>query len=461
MAFLRTLCVALALGPLVIAAPSVAQEPESNVDAEEIEASVPHEAADAADSDELAGPPPPSSLEGEEALGPRGVEQAAPEMGEKECFATDDGRLCLTRDEGADASYHSCVPLLSQPDRSGEARGCFEAVVRDAPGTAAAFRAQVALEILDEQERLVVVEEEPWIKPGRLELSAATGLFGVWNGIGLGIVGGISFPDLHESVLILGTGGAGVGLGIAGAVGGYWLAEAMDLSEGDAKLVASSLVWGTYYGGTLVPVVLDLTRFDTDGDARAGILTVIATGWVGGATGVALTRIAELDSAEVSMVNTGGWIGAIIGVLTLPNLDAWHVDSPTAMGLANTAAGTVGLAAGFGLSQMLEMTWGETLILDLGAVLGGVTTGAVVFAVQSFDIRFEARTQQAIITGALAGGLVAGWLGTAAGVALWRNVRGEPVFVWEGQPVELMPAPIVMLDSEGEMLSGFGLIGAW
>ena len=98
-----------------------------------------------------------------------------------------------------------------------------------------------------------------------------------------------------------------------------------------------------------------------------------------GGSALGLSYISDMDSAQISQMNTGGWVGAFVGVLTIPNLFAWDIESPTVHGLTNMTFGTLGLLGGIGISKMKATgkVYDLKSIDDFPGVYGRARTGAV------------------------------------------------------------------------------------
>ena len=351
----------------------------------------------------------------------------------------------------AETEYAGCLSLVER-GAEGDARACLERLIEERRGTTAALKATGSLRVL----RLRAPSAPTpgfEIPAGRLELSSVAGLFGVWNGIAGGIIVALHAPELPPAVTILGTGALAVGLGVAYGIGGYYLADALDLGEGDSRLVASSLVWGSTFGIALIPA---LTAIGISGPLGVSlpIATVVLGGFAGGASALAISQFAELTSAEVSLVNTGGWVGALLGLLALPNLGAFNVSAPAAYSATYISIAAAGLGIGALASQMLDVTWGETLLFDLGAVLGTVAAGTLVFSLNASGLfaGLPGTVAVPLTTGSIAAGTLFGLTATGVGLALFR---GPERLVWKlaDLDVELVPgSPSFVLDQSGELV---------
>lgn len=349
----------------------------------------------------------------------------------------DGGDTYLRMRLDANHAYQQCEQkvALGQSD----AAACLQKVVDMAPDSTAAFRAKASLRLLEIQKIAgVVTEQKPAtgalssIKPGRLEVAGVSGLFGIWNGIALGVVYQASFPQTPAQNTVLTTALLSTGLGVGLGFAGYNIAENLNLDEGASRLLSSNLVWGTIYGIEMVPMILNAVSGSNNGalSTQLSIGTVVLGGYVGAATSLLFSSNVKTDTAQVSLYNTGGLFGLWTGALLLPNLfvnDSQDINVNT---LAFVAANTAGLAAGALAAQKLHFNWGETLIMDGGAVIGGLLGGAVSFLLGTSGVinGLDPRASTAMVTAIPWLGSVGGMVGSAALLATWREQRGEPVW---------------------------------
>lgn len=389
--------------------------------------------AGAADEVERA---PTNETATDEALAPAGEDSSV--VGEPDdvppmAFPAD--QTPLLQDARAQEAWVRCVRYAQDGDE--RVRACLEALQREHPDTPFAWRAQGALAVLTSPTQRLSKSSGWQIPPGRLELSSVAGLFGIWSGIAIGVsVTAHGFSEGLDTA-ILGTGALAIGLGTGLGFGGYHLAESLDLGEGDSRWVASSLVWGTTLGIAAVPPILQ-NNLQGGAEVSLPLMTIVGGGLLGGTLALTTTQFHRFNSAEVSLINTGGWVGALFGLLTLPSLDAWNVNGTIYGSLAYISATSLGLTTGYLFSQVLDMSWGETLLLDLGAVLGLVSGGTVVFTLTAAGA-LEA------LPGEIAVPLVCAGLGvsTLSGLALTGLAiamsRGGERPVWKMSGWELRP----------------------
>ena len=369
----------------------------------------------------------------------------------------------FTRDQQADAALHACLQLAQTPGTPAAVRACFADVATSFADTLAATRAAASVTLLDAQAIAASVGAAPsdgpppLLAPGRIELVGVSGIFGVWNAIAGGIVVGLQLPNANGGVLFLGTSAAALGLGVGAGVGGYFLGEALSLSEGDARVTASGLLWGTNLGialqGALMP-----TLFPLGGNTSTSLSlgTVVAGGWTVGLLGLASTRFAHLDGPQVSLLNSGGIMGSFLGGMVLVNLATRNVQGNWPYALTYMGGNVAGLAAGYALGRVLDLSWGETLIGDLGMVLGGVVTStATAGTLLLIGGNADGVVVGTIITSAASMGVVGGY---AAGLAVVSALRGAKKAVWRTalDGVVLEPAALAVFDRRGLALPAAG-----
>lgn len=353
----------------------------------------------------------------------------------------------------AELAFAACLATARPEADDTRLRDCLETLRGAYPATPAAWRAEGALAAL----RALRPEPEPEggafsFPPGRLELSSTAGLFGIWNGITAGIITAIHLPSLSPTIAILGTGALSLGLGVAFGVGGYTLAERFDLSEGDSRLITAGLLWGTVMGIAATPILAERNlpeRFNVS----VPLLGVVMGGYLGGAASLLVGTRADITPAQVSLLNTGGWVGALFGLLMIPNLEAYRVQQATPYALTFLSAQALGLGAGALASRWLDASWGETLLLDLGGVLGLVASGTLMFTLNAAGAFVSApgTLLLPLTTGSLMAGTLGG-IGVAAAAVSGRRGSERPFFRGLralGGPGTLEPtlaAPSVVLD---------------
>lgn len=335
----------------------------------------------------------------------------------------------------SEAAWQKCVALFEQPNAI--ANTCLESLRRDHPNTAAAYRAEGALAFIASNPSSMSQAESWQIPAGRLELSSTAGLFGIWSGIAIG-----SSVSAHlrpnATLAILGTGALAIGLGTGLGFGGYHLAESLDLEEGDSRWIASSLVWGTVLGIAAIPPILE-NNIQGGAEVSLPLMTIVSGGLMGGALSLAATRFHRFSSAEVSMLNTGGWVGVLFGFLTLPTLETWNINGALYGSLSFIGATSLGLTSGFLLSQVIDLNWGETLLLDLGGVLGLVTGGTLLFALTASGALESLPGEIAVplVSAGLGLSTLGGLALTALSISMSRSAERP---IWKSSGLEVRPS---------------------
>lgn len=301
------------------------------------------------------------------------------------------------------------------------------------------------------------------ILPGRLGTGLALGLLGVFTGISGGAIVS-SVPLAHggsPQLWIGGIGASAVTLGVAGGVGGYLLAEHLEFDEADARLIGSSLFWGAAMGGyvgfgTADAIPNGISRYNV----AAGVGVPLGTTWVAGIAGAAVASQLELTTGKVALLNSGGMIGWLWGQTI-----AMHLKYPTEpntggpdileLAFAQSLPMPAGLLVGGLLAGVLDLTWGEALLCDLGGVLGLVAGGAVTMATFT---GWGPNLEWA------AAGASAGWGFSLVGMTLWRAARGADVApsgsggAQAGAWRLTLPA---LLDREGRPVTALGVQGVF
>jgi len=404
----------------------------------------------------------------DETAPPPADDESAVDTGDEQPAARDlePVRVELIVDPEADLLHASCVRLLAE-GQDEKARACFDTVKTTAAQSTAALRADAGLSVLDAKTTAVVDDKGAFMKPGRLELASLIGAYGVWTGVSAGILVGTNSEQygwgVEPSWLIFGTGVSAVGMGLLYATGGYFMADAMDINQGNAWSTTAGLFWGTTWG--IATVFIEMEQFEPNPNwsDESIVFTLLGAGTIGGLSGFGLSLLIEPEIEEVSMMNTGGWVGGFTGILLGMNLGVWSESQDIALlvGGSFMAGNAAGLLLGAGAAHLFDLTWGETLLGDLGAVLGIVGAGSIAFAVVLADPAegvyhsvFGPRAdygKASITTVSIAavGGAGAGVALTSVGLGLWHHMNDKRLFHPEALPFQLMPGlPVVILDRE-------------
>lgn len=386
----------------------------------------------------------------------------------------------VPRPEGVETDAEKAWELCREQVRAGratEARACLEDVRARFPDTAAAAKAEAALDLLP----AVGAEEAGWapmlpafLKPGRLEMAFASGVLGVWSGVTAGVLTGFNADQMNLRVepwmLVLGTGAAGVTLGLAGAAGGYALADLVDIDQGNAWAFAAGATWGTSYAIAALPAIYESVKMPWYLNDEIIGLTPLFSAGLGAATGLGLSLVLDPEISEVSMMNTGGWVGGAWGFMLGLNIALWtdtfNQRPITTMAASYALGNTAGLLAGVAASQLLDLTWGETLFGDFGALLGGMAFGSVAlaflispaaeptFAALGFKGTRTERIYATVATSSIGVGMATGIGLTTAGLFAWHAVMKRP-FLKLDLPFQMgMGPPVIVLDQNQQPAVG-------
>ena len=348
-------------------------------------------------------------------------------------------------------TFSPCIALAKSGAPRDDVTACLAKAERLDPEGLNGVRATAALTMLE----AIQTGEQGGVfgDPGRLELVGVAGVFGVWNAIAIGTTAAVT-AEADPGFSFLGIAGLALVSGVGFGYGGYLLGEAAELDEGGAKLVSSGLVWGSNMGIAAATIAAENLQPETAGGSLAVVLLpVVAMGYVGGAVGFGAAKVGRFDAAQVSMVNSGGALGSFVGGMVAINMAERGVEGVTPYALTYMAGNAAGLV-GFGiLSNTLDLSWGETIIGDLGMVAGGTAgglgmVGALLIIGGDSNTPFVALTTGASSLGAM-GGYAAG---VAAAIALRSRGVEAPATAFK-----LQFNTGAILDRTGALVSTMGL----
>lgn len=372
--------------------------------------------------------------------------------------------VVLRADVRADEEYAICLRLLRQA-RGPEGRGCLERVAGEHPDTTAALRAQSVLSALPPEPGAAAQVSPPSPIPfqeGHLLLATSAGAFGVWSGA-VGAIALVTNPNIVPAWLSVGGGAAAVALGGTLAVGSWMAADRLDASPGDARLSASGIAWGTGLGLAVAPWMFALAGspwpegalppIDEDFDRALplALLPTVAGGLLGLGGAALLATVTELEPAQVSTLNTGGWVGFAVGLSLTPFLGLLGFGDPLWAGLLYLGSTTTGLLGGFGASQLLKLDLWEVFVIDAATLTTFAVIGGGAWLLRSGGPPSQALDVAA--GGAAAVGTLVGLVGSTAAVAFFRVRRGERASRVGGLPFDVLFAPpSAALDMEGQLV---------
>lgn len=386
---------------------------------------------------------------------------------------------CLVRiEEGASDDARRCLDALAveHPDHQAEIERMRR--VLDATTTTPA----PVIEPPADTASPPSVDDSPlpaFLSPGRLELAAVSGIYGVWAGVTAGLLLGFNSDqylwNIDPSLIILTTGGAGVGLGLAALAGGYVVADALDIDQGNAWAYTAGMTWGTSFAISALPVFYDagvVPWWLTD-EVNAGL--PLLGGGLGAATAFGLSLVVDPELPEISMMNTGGWTAGATGLLVGLNAVMWSEQAshqPTTVALTYVAGKTLGLGLGLLAAQFIDYTWGETLLGDVGVVLGSLLfgSGAFAFVASPFseplliallghrDDALFGKLTLTFVSGSAIGGGMLGLAATTAGLYVFHRFAGVR-FLREDLPFDIAPMTMgVVVDRNGAAAPALSLL---
>jgi hypothetical protein len=247
---------------------------------------------------------------------------------------------------------------------------------------------------------------------GRVQLAVGLGVWGLYAGPTTALLACRNRSDdtCAPAVSIGVVGGPAVGVGLA-----FLLSSRSTYTEGEALATVSGTWWGFWNG-----IAFAATRRHADGYdvARDGLLASLGGMGLG-----ALGGLLRPTTGQVALGNSFAGYAALSTALLTVMGDPRH-DSDYARNAA--IAADAGLALGYLVGGLTDMTRGRAALLDVGAA-AGASAGSI--ASLAFMGKAEHRTadQDRLLVGLTTGGLVAGvlvaWVLTAEMKALPRGPR--------------------------------------
>lgn len=296
--------------------------------------------------------------------------------------------LTLRPSPEANKAYAACL----QPDMGGVAMArCMRALEKAHPNTDAAMRAAGATDVLKLQLKSMPEDTaEDRQHQAAYELAGWGGAFALWNGVAAHImtadVVGRAFGDAAAAGLAyyaLTTAAVTAG----GAYGAYKLGDVMKVNAAGSQLTGSSLVWGTIAGVAATNWLNNALPddFDAGWRMRLSLMTVMAGGWLAGGSALAFGGRTELTPGQVSVWNSGGWLGASFGLtagLTYLTANPSFDSRPSNVAAALFVLGTgAGMASTLLLPENLKLRRGTVFLADVAGVgaglVGALSAGAV------------------------------------------------------------------------------------
>lgn len=224
-----------------------------------------------------------------------------------------------------------------------------------------------AIERLAELDELeVVAGPTPPAETGR---EAPTGQARAELALGMtvsGVVAGFTACEAAECDSARGT-AASLMIGGGGALGVSLLATTHGITPGHAQLLNSSVTWGGMNAFLFSDSLQDAElAWATLGGEAAGL-----------GLGIGLRRAWDPRSGDVALTNTGGIWTTVLVLLGHAVTDR----EPEVETVVLSADG--GLLLGAGLSRVVDVSRGRTLLIDIGGVLGFLLGGTVAIGSES------------------------------------------------------------------------------
>jgi hypothetical protein len=279
---------------------------------------------------------------------------------------------------------------------------------------------------------------------GRGRVVFWSSLYGIWLGIATDVLFHVSG---NRAVILPPLIGMGAGLGLS-----LQLTRDTPLTAGQAWTIITGVDYGSVNGA------LWAGAFDASSKAVVG--TAVVSGFAATAAGLAVADAASPSAGDIELVRSGllwGGVAGYLGVAALSPSD--HLDGSTAA-LGAAVAMDAGFLATLALTRKLELSKSRVLILDAGA-LGGGLTGLGIAWLSVGDAGQSRRTLTGAALLGLGAGIAIAALGTQDMDKHRRDVAGPvstvPAFLarsLDGTWGPGSPAPTPVLDGPGRRVVG-------
>jgi hypothetical protein len=220
---------------------------------------------------------------------------------------------------------------------------------------------------------------------GRGRLVLWSSLYGIWLGIATDIMFDIDGDRAPILAPLIGM-GAGLGLSLA-ATSSY------QVTVGEAWTIITGLDYGSF-NGALWAGGLD---FSSKGIVGASVATSVAAASIG----VLVANTKSPSAGDIEVVRSSLLWGTVGGFL-LTFVVAPDVSSESGL-KAVAAAMDAGLLVGVGLANSFDLSRNRVLIIDAGAIAGGLATAGIAWLVAGTDN--NARGLAAAALGGMLGGI--------------------------------------------------------
>jgi hypothetical protein len=421
----RSLLVSLVAFAMFLSLPAAAENGEPEAAPDPDGTALFDDTEDGEGFEALEAPPPPPVFDDRETAStpqetprPLGATRDAA-AGEK---AFQEGFALLLEDRYAEAAtaLRQAHRLLEDPERIAAAAALLELADARAAGSVPPVQQ--------------IVEDA--LRDGRFPFVLYSTLAGISTGIKLSIL--LDFHDARGvAATIMGTTGLGLGLSLMATREGT-------LTRGEASLFRTGLIVGSY--GTL-----HIARIaGTDFQSAVGLMLVGSL--AGGAGGFFGARLTEMSPGDAALVGSTTFWGSITGLLMLPVLQPRAEEAFSGIMLGGTLAG---LAGGLLATSFVDLSQTRVLLLDLGAVVGGVALGGLGLIVFFDDFRVADRAIPLMtIAGIIGGGAASLYLTRDLDVPT-ASAPGALLQLEDGQWKAGQPLPMPFVDTER------GTAGAW
>ena len=284
---------------------------------------------------------------------------------------------------------------------------------------------------------------------GRGRLVLWSSLYGIWLGIATDIMFEI---DGERAVIVPPLVGLGAGIGLSLAA-----TSTFQLTVGEAWTIITGLDYGSFNGA------LWAGGFDLSSKGVVG--ATVATSLAATSVGVLVANTKSPSAGDIELVRSGLLWGTVGGFLTTI-IVAPHVDSQ--QGLKAVAASMdAGFVAGVGLANSFNLSRNRVLIIDAGALAGGLMGGGIAWLAAGTNNSGRG------LAGAALGGMVLGIAITAYATrdldehdaaAITASAPSVPAVIArddEGGWSVGTPGPVPVFDGTGTRLIGatFNAVG--
>ncbi|MBM4185085.1 MAG: hypothetical protein FJ207_12860 [Gemmatimonadetes bacterium] len=248
--------------------------------------------------------------------------------------------------------------------RAAVAAAIYQLVLDRYPSTPAAAEARA---------RLAAAPLEATSRSGSVELRVWMTIYGAWLGVGVPGAFGADSSEPYGVGLLLG--------GPTGFLAGHALANALDLTEGQARAITLGGTWGTWQGygwrevfdlGVAQDCQFPPFCYDAESDTEETFAALVGGGLAGIALGTVLSQ-REMSAGTASAVNFaslwGTWFGVAGGVLM--DLEGDDLLAATLVG------GDAALLAAALLAPRWGVTRSRARLVSIAGVLGGLAGAGI------------------------------------------------------------------------------------